>query len=1141
MSHRIRNTVVAIIAIVVVSCPSIASAKVITESMAKLVATEFNAAIDQSTNRLFDPSTSRPTIVRQAHQPTTNNRPYYIFSRGKNRGFIIVGGDDRLPVILGYTDKGDFIEEQMPPQLIAYLKWFETANHLTSSETANQQPTAIRFATGDKEDIEPLIQTHWHQSAPYNNKCPLITSNGSRSLVGCVATAASQVLYYFHKDAATTLQSSTPTYSYGDAPVTYSIPKGTPLKWDLMLNSYGTEPEEYRDAVATMCFATGAATWLTYGSSTGGHVYNLPSTFAEYYNLSSTYLSKGSMTQANWENTLYNQLQEGRPMVFAGFTTDGSSGHAIIVDGYKKLGNLFHFNFGWGGQADGYYTTVDGQGPGDFSTGQEILYKIAAKRQNLKVAMTPPEQTYSSRTNHFNVTIANNGTLDYSGIYFFANTSGKEPTSLSGAACKDEQTVFTNDGKEITITMDYKPYLARHYYFFVTDRNLNIIAQAEADAQKPTADLELQQATVKGSSEKKDGYTLVYNDKTTANFILSNRNDVPFEGTFNLEILNEKNEIIGQKESTATEADGNIEVNFDLTSKPSCPLNINEKYQARLQMKTISGDTILLSEDITNTVAFMLMGQDLTASPTAERTLKFSGHWDEAAFSNIIQQYADSMACYDMKDVEGITTLPISGRNPNAIYLVDSEYISGSNTVFADSACNTLSLIPGYDFHPGNNLKAHSIEIDIRQQPNKWYLFTSPIDCELPYGMSARRIKSHNTSGITSKTENVTALEKGKTYMLITSSSTNQTLKASTESDYSSNWISVVANPAENNDTAVKGLFVNTLIPSTAMVPDMNGEQYFSPVGDGYTAMALRGYFHDEKVTKAFRANSDILKDPAYASLGAAIEEGRAMITSQNETSLTDSLIQAEKIFTQRELNSTQTKAFTADLLNEIEKYRSQHIGTKDADYTYLITNPSFEDGKTTGWDIDNDKAASVKQATNNYYRGVGADGDYLLYNCLTADSTGCMVSQTLTGLSEGYYRVSAMLGTDESNSVTLFANDNETIVQAHSFGRYYLTQATTDSIYISEGESLTIGVKAGRWYKADDFHLYYSKADKKVLKGDANGDGTIDVADITTIASVILSLEVDYNPDNTDANSDGSIDVADITTVAAIILGNNN
>ena len=59
-------------------------------------------------------------------------------------------------------------------------------------------------------------------------------------------------------------------------------------------------------------------------------------------------------------------------------------------------------------------------------------------------------------------------------------------------------------------------------------------------------------------------------------------------------------------------------------------------------------------------------------------------------------------------------------------------------------------------------------------------------------------------------------------------------------------------------------------------------------------------------------------------------------------------------------------------------------------------------------------------------------------------------------------------------------------------------------------------------------------------LKGDANDDTVVDVADITTIAAYILGTPVPvFNLDNADVNSDGSIDVSDITGVAGIILGN--
>lgn len=81
-----------------------------------------------------------------------------------------------------------------------------------------------------------------------------------------------------------------------------------------------------------------------------------------------------------------------------------------------------------------------------------------------------------------------------------------------------------------------------------------------------------------------------------------------------------------------------------------------------------------------------------------------------------------------------------------------------------------------------------------------------------------------------------------------------------------------------------------------------------------------------------------------------------------------------------------------------------------------------------------------------------------------------------------------------------------------------------------------------------DDFRIYnYPLTAKEVLrlagmvevlKGDANGDGAVDVADITTIAAYILGSQSDsFIFDNADVNSDGVIDVADITSTAQIIL----
>ena len=59
-----------------------------------------------------------------------------------------------------------------------------------------------------------------------------------------------------------------------------------------------------------------------------------------------------------------------------------------------------------------------------------------------------------------------------------------------------------------------------------------------------------------------------------------------------------------------------------------------------------------------------------------------------------------------------------------------------------------------------------------------------------------------------------------------------------------------------------------------------------------------------------------------------------------------------------------------------------------------------------------------------------------------------------------------------------------------------------------------------------------------KVVKGtpgDVNGDGSVDVADIASVISVMAG---DGNYDAADVNGDGSVDVADIASIISIMAG---
>ncbi len=65
---------------------------------------------------------------------------------------------------------------------------------------------------------EPNLMTldftsHWHQSSPYNDQCPLLTPPDEHTLVGCVATAMAQTMYYW-RWPNTGVGSNSITYNY---------------------------------------------------------------------------------------------------------------------------------------------------------------------------------------------------------------------------------------------------------------------------------------------------------------------------------------------------------------------------------------------------------------------------------------------------------------------------------------------------------------------------------------------------------------------------------------------------------------------------------------------------------------------------------------------------------------------------------------------------------------------------------------------------------------------------------------------------------------------------------------------------------------------------------------------------------------
>ena len=59
------------------------------------------------------------------------------------------------------------------------------------------------------------------------------------------------------------------------------------------------------------------------------------------------------------------------------------------------------------------------------------------------------------------------------------------------------------------------------------------------------------------------------------------------------------------------------------------------------------------------------------------------------------------------------------------------------------------------------------------------------------------------------------------------------------------------------------------------------------------------------------------------------------------------------------------------------------------------------------------------------------------------------------------------------------------------------------------------------------------------MLKGDVNGDGKVNVSDVTTLINMILGI-TPTDEARADVNNDGKVNVSDVTTLINIILGIN-
>ena len=282
---------------------------------------------------------------------------YYVFNVGNDQGFVIVSGDDRIEPILGYTDNGYFDEEDIPEFLKGWLQGYEREiDALQDTPILNNKRRAIEKT---KRAIAPMTTTKWGHGYPYNSKTPIF--NGKNSPVGCSPSIFAQLLYYYKDKIGNVVPITIPAYS-NNGTMLDAVPAGTVLDWDNMLSEYlfnsGYTTEQV-DAVANLMLYSGKATSSIYSSSsTLTTTRNFVTALVDYFGFDNSiaYVERDYYSDEEWEDIIYNELAEQRPVSYFAFCqiADQFAGHNLLVDGYDGSG-LFHINWGWAGKYDGYF------------------------------------------------------------------------------------------------------------------------------------------------------------------------------------------------------------------------------------------------------------------------------------------------------------------------------------------------------------------------------------------------------------------------------------------------------------------------------------------------------------------------------------------------------------------------------------------------------------------------------------------------------------------------------------------------------------------------------------------------------------------------------------------------------------------
>lgn len=316
-------------------------------------------------------------------------------------GWIIMSASTAIDPVIGYGDEGNLEAwEELPEAMRLWVSAFADAvadvqvqdvegkfDDLTEWVDITNRTLTTNAKDGDPRVI--LMRTKWSQgetrNPSYNKRCPYDSTTRQYSVVGCVATATSQIMCYYGFPKAAT--GGRVIYnSNGKYPIQ--------LRFDSLRFDYSQMPVRLTsnsstnmvNQVARLCYAAGVSVRMSYDpDGSGAHSEDVPGAMLNYFKYTrGTLTNRREVTTNQFLDKLRADLVLRRPVYMSGASSTGggadAAGHAWVCCGYRTDdSNQYYMNWGWGGSGDGFFnlranTSIVPSGTSyNFNVGQAII------------------------------------------------------------------------------------------------------------------------------------------------------------------------------------------------------------------------------------------------------------------------------------------------------------------------------------------------------------------------------------------------------------------------------------------------------------------------------------------------------------------------------------------------------------------------------------------------------------------------------------------------------------------------------------------------------------------------------------------------------------------------------------------------